>query len=342
MNLFKIIYSVVAFYLPLSCSHRLTINGTKISLDNVLLNNGTIAEGLLINSRMVQGISDGFSKWPYPDTKKWDANRNVAEFISNMQNWKNKGLNSFTIGMQGGGPTSKTSGQTHKNSAFEPDGNLKMDYMNRLNLILKESNRLNMVVIISLFYRSQVNIFKSYDNVLTATLNTIHWLQNNNYTNIIIEPANECEFAEFKKVGLGCDQHIVDLIKLFQIYKFPAGNSYKGSGHVPSDKIISNSEVIFLHGNSMSTEAEYKKQLDSVKKSKYYKNQPIIYNEAGTKLFLEWAIKNGVGWGYYDQGKNNYIDGYQSPPINWSINTKTKLAFFDEIQKIIKNKNKNI
>ena len=75
----------------------------------------------------------------------------------------------------------------------------------------------------------------------------------NNFTNVIIEPANDCEFSEVSKVGLGCDQHITDLIDLSQIYKFPAGNSYKGSGHVPSDKIIEHSQIIFLHGNSMTT-----------------------------------------------------------------------------------------
>ena len=334
MNIIKLIYTVCIFCLPIIQSSRISINGNKILLDNILLNNGTAAQGLLINSRMVQGISDGFSKWPYPDTKKWDANRNVGEFVSNMENWKNNGLNGFTIGMQGGGPT-QTSSQTQKNSAFDSSGNIKTDYMNRLNLVIKEANRLDMIVILSLFYRSQVGIFKSYNNVLTATTNTLKWLQNNNFTKVIIEPANECEFSEFSKVGLGCDQHITDLIDLSQIYKFPAGNSYKGSGHVPSDKIIEHSQIIFLHGNSMTTESSYKTQVNSVKKSKYYKGQPIVYNEAGTKLFLKWAIDNGVGWGYYDQGKNNYIDGYQSPPVNWGINTKTKKAFFAEIQNIL-------
>ena len=88
MNLFKFIYSLCICFLPLVFSSRLTINGNKMLLDDTLLNNGTQAEGLMINSRMVQGISDGFSKWPYPDTKKWNADRNVAEFISNMETWR--------------------------------------------------------------------------------------------------------------------------------------------------------------------------------------------------------------------------------------------------------------
>ena len=333
--MFKNILKIITYFTTVfifATSNRLCISGNKFLLDEVLINKSKVSEGLLINSRMVQGISDGFEKFPYPDTKKWNATRNNEEFVSNMESWKLKGLNGFTLGMQGGGPSSTTSGQTHKNSAFNGDGSLKSDYINRLKLVLDESNRLDMIVILSLFYRSQVSIFGSYPNVLKATTNTLEWLQNNNYTNIIIEPANECEFSEFTKVGLGCDQHIVDLILLSQKYNFPAGNSYKGSGHVPSDKIIQNSQVIFLHGNSMTTESAYSKQLNSVKKSKYYVGQPIVYNEAGTKLFLDWSIKNGVGWGYYDQGKNNYKDGFQSPPVNWGINTSTKQNFFNKIK----------
>ena len=64
--------------------------------------------------------------------------------------------------------------------------------------------------------------------------------------------------------------------------------------------------------------------------------QPIIINEAGTdSSYLDYCITQGVGWGYYDQGSNNYKDGYQSPPINWSINTSKKKAFFDKASKYI-------
>jgi len=307
-------------------SSRISIDKDKFMLDNKFINLNSTAEGILLNSRMVQGISDGFDKFPYKDTKIWNTTRNNNEFVKNMSVWKSKGLNAFTIGLQGGGPNSQT--QTQKNSAFNLDGSLKIDYMNRLKNILAESNRLDMVVIVSLFYKSQVKIFSGYPVVLAATLNVIHWIQNNNFTNVIIEPANECEFSEFKSVGLGCDQHIVDLITLIQLYKIPSGNSYKGSGHVPSDKIINASQVIFLHGNSMKLDSDYKKQVDSVRKSKSYRGQPIVYNEASTDYKkLSWCVKNGVGFGYYDQS------GFQTPPIDWSINTSKKQKFFDEVYK---------
>ena len=41
-----------------------------------------------------------------------------------------------------------------------------------------------------------------------------------------------------------------------------------------------------------------------------------------------------MGWGFYDQGWNNYRDGFQSPPTNWSINTPIKWLFFEQVARL--------
>ena len=51
--------------------------------------NGHRVEGLLMNSRMVQATFDDLNpetakRWAYEDTGKWDAERNVREFIAAM------------------------------------------------------------------------------------------------------------------------------------------------------------------------------------------------------------------------------------------------------------------
>ena len=66
-------------------------------------------EGLLLNSRMVQGIFDDLNPetvklWAYPDTGKWDAERNTREFLAAMPAWREHGLLAFTINLQGGSP----------------------------------------------------------------------------------------------------------------------------------------------------------------------------------------------------------------------------------------------
>ncbi|MFD2289893.1 hypothetical protein ACFSKN_03195, partial [Mariniflexile gromovii] len=57
---------------------------------------GKTIEGLLMNSRMVQGVFDDLNpetagQWKYPDTQKWDADRNTEEFIAAMDAWYAKG-----------------------------------------------------------------------------------------------------------------------------------------------------------------------------------------------------------------------------------------------------------
>src|SRR3979411_2884380 len=58
---------------------------------------GQRIEGLLLNARLVQGIFDDLNtnivaQWAYPDTGKWDAERNTREFIAAMPAWRRHGL----------------------------------------------------------------------------------------------------------------------------------------------------------------------------------------------------------------------------------------------------------
>jgi len=46
------------------------------------------------------------------------------------------------------------------------------------------------------------------------------------------------------------------------------------------------------------------------------------------------AISEYASWGYFDPGKNNYDDGYQSPPVRWDINTLRKRAFFSKLAEV--------
>src|SRR5687767_502715 len=54
-------------------------------------------QGLLLNTRMVQGIFDDLNtetrdRWKYPDTGKWDPERNVREFLRAMPEWRKHGV----------------------------------------------------------------------------------------------------------------------------------------------------------------------------------------------------------------------------------------------------------
>src|SRR5271155_3792645 len=122
--------------------------------------NGMRVEGLLLNSRMVQGIFDDLNpetraRWAYPDTKKWDPDRNTREFVAAMPQWRRFGLLAFTINLQGGSPEGYSKVQPWHNSAFRADGSLWPDYMGRLERILDRADQLGMVAIVGLFYAGQ-------------------------------------------------------------------------------------------------------------------------------------------------------------------------------------------
>ena len=109
--------------------------------------NGHRIEGLLFNSRMVQGIFDDLNpettnRWVYPDTGKWDADRNTSEFIAAMPEWRKHGLLAFTLNLQGGSPYGYSQEQPWRNSAFNPDGSLRADYFARLAWILDRAKLL--------------------------------------------------------------------------------------------------------------------------------------------------------------------------------------------------------
>src|SRR5262245_40188558 len=90
---------------------------------------GVSIEGRLMNSRMVQGVFDDLNpetreRWVYPDTGKWDAERNTREFIAAMPEWRRHGLLAFTLNLQGGSPEGYSKAQPWHNSAFAADGAL--------------------------------------------------------------------------------------------------------------------------------------------------------------------------------------------------------------------------
>ncbi|MFB0504711.1 MAG: hypothetical protein ACETWE_12830, partial [Candidatus Bathyarchaeia archaeon] len=110
---------------------------------------GYKVEGLLMNSRMVQGVFDDENpetraNWRYPDTGTWDPERNTDEFVKAMGNWRDNGLLAFTVNLQGGNPRGYGRDQPWHNSTFKPDGSMKPAYLRRMGRILDEADRSGM------------------------------------------------------------------------------------------------------------------------------------------------------------------------------------------------------
>src|SRR5579883_449573 len=121
---------------------------------------GQRIEGLLFNARMVQAIFDDLNpdtrqRWAYPDTGVWDPDRNTSEFVEMLPEYRRHGLLAVTICLQGGCPEGYCKNQPWINSAFTAYGELRPDYLGRLERILTRLDELGMVAIVGLFYFGQ-------------------------------------------------------------------------------------------------------------------------------------------------------------------------------------------
>ena len=331
------------------------INGQRTNAGIVW--DGIPVEGLLLNARMVQGVFDDRNpetakKWAYPDTGVWDPDRNVREFLSAMPEWHAYGLQAFTLNLQGGSPEGYTCDPEIHNTAFLPDGSLDPEYMDRLERILDRADTLGMVVILGYFYFGQAGRLQGEEAVVRAITNATNWLLERAYGNVIVEVNNECDIDTVLKPGsrIGYPQAMLrregvhGAIRLVKDLcpdgrTLLAGTSFIG-GSLPTPEAVAASDVILLHGNKVETNEEISAMVAAVERMDTYRGQPIVFNEDDHYDFdradnhLKRALAAGASWGYYDNGENDYRDGFQAVPVRWGISTDRKRAFFETVRAI--------
>jgi len=310
---------------------------------------GNRIEGLLLNSRMVQGIFDDLnpetaSRWVYPDTRRWDPERNTREFVLNMKKWADHGLLAFTINLQGGSPQGYSKEQPWHNSAYNADGSLRPDYMNRLEKILNRADELGMVTILGLFYFGQDERLKDEAAIRNAIDNVLNWLFVRNYRNILIEVNNECN-VEYDHDVLKPERvhELIELVKQKNRggFRFYAGTSY-GGGFIPLPNVVKSSDFILIHGNGVTNPDNILAMVNKTRAVAGYTPKPILFNEDDHYDFdKEWnnftaAVKGYASWGFFDFRRPDepFTEGYQSVPVDWGINSERKRAFFNLLKEI--------
>ncbi len=312
---------------------------------------GIHMEGLLPNSRMVQGIFDDLNPatvdlWAYPDDHTWDPERNTNEFVSAMDEWRDYGLLGFTINLQGGSPQGYSENQPWYNSAIDSAGNLREDYMERLESIMDKSDDLGMVTILGIFYFGQDGRVKGEEAVKNAVRNTISWLIDKKYTNVLIEIANECNNKKYETPILKADR-IDELIRLAQSYskklgyRFPVSASFNGNT-LPTANVVKAADFILLHGNGVNHPAGIAEMVNQTRAMPEYRPMPVIFNEDDHYDFdqpdnnMTAAFRAGASWGFFDYRREgeDFSQGFQSVPVDWEISSERKKAFFDKIQEI--------
>jgi hypothetical protein len=329
-------------------------------------------EGLLLNVRAVQAIFDDSNpatrvRWAYPDTGQWDPARNTAEFCAALPLWRDHGVLGVTINLQGGGPTYTRDVYPHYvNSAFTARGALKPDYAARLSQVLATADSLGMVVIVGLFYWTQMLKMAGEAALWRAADEALAYLEASGHRNLLIELVNEVDVVvNHTPYGslFGWERVADTLLALRErhpglLYSTSGGGVQPETwGSMPPPAFVAAADYVLIHGNgARPPQIDQAVRLIRALPEYAAHPKPIIYNEDSPAVAnLEAAWRVGASWGYYDQGwagqgADPYEDyaprprgnagpfealsGFQTPPVNWGLNTPFKRQFFQRVAQI--------
>ena len=308
-------------------------------------------EGLLMNCRLVQATFDDLNpetarRWAYPDTGRWDAERNVSEFIAALPEWKRHGLLAFTVNLQGGSPEGYSKTQPWENNAFEPDGTLRPAFTARLKRVLDAADQLGMVVIVGYFYFGQDQRLRDEAAVIRATDAATRWLLDGGWRNVLVEVNNETDVKAYDHAILKPGR-VHELIQRVRDTRTPdgrrllAGTSY-GGGTIPQENVVQVSDFLLLHGNGVKDPARITHMVRQTRAVPGYRPMPILFNEDDHEAFDQpanncaAAVAAHVSWGWFDYRRKGEAlsEGYQNPPVNWGLSSDRKRAFLRYLAEI--------
>jgi hypothetical protein len=305
--------------------------------------NGYSIEGLLINSRMVQATFDDLntdtrSLWDYPDGSAWDPERNLSEFLAQMSSYHNHGVLALTVNLQGGSPQGYSQNQPWHNSAITAEGELRPAYMARMQRVIKRADELGMVIILGIFYFGQEHRLKDEAAIRRAVDNTVSWVLDEGFSNVLIEVNNECNVVYQQPILMPARVHeLIEQVKAHSRNgrRLLVGTSY-GGGSIPTPNVVKSSDFLLLHGNGVGDPNHISEMVQQTRQVEGYRPMPILFNEDDHFAFDQpennfvAAIRQYASWGYFDyrmQGEG-YDDGYQSVPVNWGLSSERKRGFF--------------
>ena len=209
-----------------------------------------------------------------------------------------------------------------------------------------------MVVVLGIFYFGQDERLRDEAAVCRAVEETCGWVLQRGWRNVVIEINNECDVPRYEHEILR-PHRVHELIARAQRVtrdgdRLLVGTSY-GGGRIPGDVVCAASDFIMLHGNGVADPRRIAAMVDRTRALPGYAGQPIMFTEDDhfdfdrpDNNFTDTALSRRAGWGYFDPGPGaggglspgNYIDGYQNVPVDWTINTPRKRAFFHLLRQV--------
>ena len=286
----------------------ISIEGDQWYINGSLVNQGSAAEGLLMNVRMVNAIFEDDSQKILEYDPDFDADQNTEKFIQSIPLYVEQGINAFTISLQGGLPGYEGA----INSAYNADGSLRTEYLERADQVITAASKAGAAVILTCFYQRQHSHERALtgkDAIIDAVANVVAWIESQKYSNVLLEISNEYAHGGFKNwtdgEWLSSAAGQVELIEYAQSLNpdLYVSTSGMGNGLIP-ESIARVSDFILIHFNNTAlVDIPEKVKLASVY------GKPVVCNE-DDKIGLTGAeaaklsVLAGAGWGLMQSGQN--------------------------------------
>ncbi len=256
---------------------------------------GTPAEGLLMNVRMVNATFEDRNR---PD---FNADANTNEFIARIPEYAAYGVRAFTLCLQGGMPGYEGA----LNSAFQPDGSLREEYLRRVRRVIEACDRNGVAIILGCYYQRQSKVLRDEAAVRAGVVHVARWIQFSGFENVLLEVANEYAHRGFVHSILRDPKGEVELIRLAKQTAPGLLVSTSGVGDGKLHKEVAEaSDFILIHFNGLKLR-DIPPLIEALKGF----HKPIVCNEddrpvADFPAVVTAAVANGASYGLMLEGLN--------------------------------------
>lgn len=258
---------------------------------------GARGEGLLMNVRMVNATFEDRNR------DDFDADANTDAFLAKVPDYYAHGVRAFTLCLQGG----HAGYEGALNSAFEPDGSLRESYVNRVARVIEACDKQGIVVILGCYYQRQDQVLEDETAVRAGVVNTVRWIRDRGFTNVVLEIANEYDHRGFSHELLRSHDGQVELIRLAR-HTWPellVSTSGLGHGRM-NETVAAASDFILIHFNGTKVD-DIPARIEALK----HHGKPIVCNEddktgESAARAAEASVEHGASWGLMLNKLNQY------------------------------------
>lgn len=289
---------------------RVALREGRWTINDHLTNPGSAAEGLLLNVRMVNAVFED------RNTTGFDPEASTDRFIARVGEYAAQGVNAFTVCLQGGMPGYEGA----LNSAFDPDGALRPDYLARVERLIRACDQRGVVVILGLYYQRQAGILRDEAAVRAGVINAVRWVRGRGFQNVLLEIANEYPHPGFVRTLIRDPNGQAGLIRLAKETApgllVSASGDGDGTVHL---EVAEAADFLLPHWNGTPV-GQIPARIATLKEF----GRPIVCNEddktrTNAVAALRVSVANGASYGFMLKDHNQtfpfHFDGAADDPV---------------------------